>query len=368
MVFSVLTLPRYVFSDVVRPTFVALGVMLGLIWLLQSLRFLDLMINKGLSAGTFLHLTLLLVPLLLTSIVPLSIFVGSCYAFRRWQDDNELTALLAGGMSPMVVLKPALLWALGGVFMGFWIYMDLLPASTTAFKNMQHQIRTQEGQLLLEEGTFNQMGDNLMVYLKKRVTPTQLELLLVHDTRDATRPVTWYARRGEVAVGPDGMPRLVLFDGLRQEVGAQQASMLEFKKYNLDIREKLGGKVLAPRQREQEEYLWPELWREARATPDVKVRHELIAEAHKRLLWPLTPLPLVMLAAAWLLRAPRRHSNSVRLLAAAAIGAVVYQGILMAAFSMAQGGNIAALWGQWALPPATILIAVWLGARERIFG
>lgn len=106
----------------------------------------------------------------------------------------------------------------------------------------------------------------------------------------------------------------------------------------------------------------------AHTAPDIKVRNELMAEAHKRLLWPLTPLPLVMLAAAWLLRAPRRQTNSVRLLVGAAVGAVLYQGALMATFSMAQGGNMAVLWAQWLVPVVAVVLAVWMGSRERIFG
>ncbi|MBI1309409.1 MAG: LptF/LptG family permease [Proteobacteria bacterium] len=363
-----LTLPRYVLTDVVKPTLVALGIMLGLVWLLQSLRFLDLIINKGLGVGTFLHLTLLLVPMLLTIIVPLAVFAGCCYAFRRWQDDNELTAVLAGGHSPMRLLWPALLWAMAAVGVGYWIYLNALPASTTAFKDMQYQLRTQEGQLLLEEGTFNQIGDNLMVYLKKRLTPTTLELLLVHDTRTPAQPVTWYARRGHVQLGPDGYPQLVLEDGIRQEIGKDQVSMLEFKSYNLDIRQRLGTQMLQPREREQEEYSLGELLNGAATTTDRKVHDEMLAEANKRLLWPLTPLPLVLLAAAWLLRAPRRHTSSVRLLVGAGVGAIIYQSALMTANSLVEGGSAVALYGQWLLPVATVAFAVWLGNREKIFG
>lgn len=362
------TLPRYVLADVVKPTVMALGIMLGLVWLLQSLRFLDLIINKGLGVGVFLHLTVLLIPLLLTFIVPLAVFAGCCYAFRRWQDDNELTAVLAGGKSPMVLLWPALVWAGLAVIAGYVLYLDVLPRSTTAFKDMQHQIRTQEGQLLLEEGTFNQLGDNLMVYLKKRVTPTTLELLLVHDTRNPLQPVTWYARSGEVKVGADGYPQLVLQNGIRQEIGPEQVNMLEFAKYNLDVRQRLGGEVLEERMREQEEFLLPELKQKIATTTNVRERNELTAELHKRVLWPLTPLPLVLLAAAWLLRAPRRHTSSVRLLVGAGIGAILYQSALMAAYSMAQDGNTFVLHAQWLLPVLTVFGAVWLGNKEKVFG
>lgn len=370
MVHPVLTLPRYMLTDIIKPTLVALGIMLGLVWLLQSLRFLDLMINKGLGLGVFLHLTLLLVPLLLTVIIPLALFAGCCFAFRRWQDDNELTAVLSAGKHPLTLLYPALLWGFIATALGFWIYLVGLPQSTTAFKNLQYQLRTQEGQLLLEEGTFNQLGDNLMIYLKKRLSPTTLDMILVHDTRNPDAPVTWYARSGEVVMDPEGYPQLVLSNGLRQEIGPKQINMLEFARYNLDIRERMGTQVFKPRAPEQEEYLMPELWQKA-ADPALpaKQRDELRAEAHKRLLWPLTPLPLVVLAAVWLLRPAQRQSGSLRLVVAASICAFVYQGLLMALFNLAQSGNLYALWGQWLLPPAALLAALIIARKgQRTYG
>lgn len=358
-----LTLPRYVSRDVLKPVVVAMGIMLALVWLLQSLRFLDLLINKGLEFGLFLHLTLLLVPLLLTMIIPLSMFAGACAMLRRWQEDNEITAVLASGRGPMSVLGPLLVWAGAAVVFGYALYLDVLPRSTTAFKDLQYQIRTQEGQLLLEEGTFNQLGENLMVYLKKRVTPTVLDQLLVHDTRDPKQPVTWYARGGQVVVGPDGYPQLVLYNGLRQEVGLKQVSMLEFKQYNLDIRQRLGQQVLAPRSREQEEYRMPELWQQAASNPDVKIRNEMRSEAHKRLLWPLSPVPLVLLAAAWLLRPSRRHQNSWWLTLAAGVSAVVYLAVLMGLEGLAKDGAVWAFYGQWLVPVAG-LGAAWVIAKR----
>lgn len=361
-----MTLQNYVVKDVVKPTLMAMGIMLGLIWLLQSLRFLDLVINKGLDFSVFLYLTLMLVPKLLTLILPIGVFVATCMTLRRWQEDNELTAVLSLGRSPKTVLFPLLGWALVMVVAGYVLFLDLLPRSTTAFKDLQYQIRTQNGQLLLEEGTFNQLGNNLMVYLKQRTSPTMLDQLLVHDTRNPEQPVTWYARTGEVSMDQDGFPQLILRNGLRQEVGVKQVGMLEFETYNLDIRQSLGQQVLAPRNKEMEEFGLADL-RAAADDPktDIKDAHEMDAELHKRLLWPLSPLPLVLLAAAWLLKPPKRHQSSWRMLAAAGLSGFAYLGALMGLQGISQDGAKWALYGQWALPLVGALAAWWIAKCGR---
>ena len=362
-----MTLPTYVMRDALKPALLSMGVLLGLVWLLQSLRFLDLVINKGLGLGTFLHLTLLLIPQLLTIILPFGVFIGTSVMLRRWQEDTELTAAFALGRSPAHILRPLLAAAGLAVIFGYALFLSILPASTTAFKNLQYQIRTQNAQVLLEEGTFNQLGKNLMIYLRNRTTATTLEQILVHDTRNPAQPVTWYAQSGEISLDADGYPKLALQKGLRQEVGPQQVSMLEFDRYNLDIRQSLGQQVMAPRTPEYEEYSLAELRRQAAASNPGRAA-ELIAEFHKRLLWPLTPLPLILIACGWLLRPPRRQQSPWRLLVASTLSGFAYLGVMMTLNGMAQGGSLAALYGQWLLPLAGTGFAWFVASKGRIYG
>lgn len=361
-----LTLPLYIVRDAMKPSLLGMGILLGLVWLLQSLRFLDLVINKGLGLGTFLHLTLMLVPRLLTIILPFGIFIGACVMLRRWQEDNELTAALSLGRSPSHILRPLVAWSLVAILFGYILFLQLLPASTTAFKDLQHQIRTQNAQLLLEEGTFNQLGSNLMIYLRKRPTPTTLDQILVHDTRNPSKPVTWYAQHGEIMLDAEGYPQLVLEKGLRQEVGPKQVGMLEFDRYNLDIRQSLGQQVIAPRVPGYEEYGLQQLLTEIEKAEDPRLANDMRAEFHKRLLFPLSPLPLTLIAAAWLLRPPRRQQSPWRLLVAASLSGFAYLGVMMLLEGLSQEGSPAVLYGQWLWPLAGIGYAAFVAKKGRI--
>ena len=59
-------LQRYILRQLAGPFVFFLLSLTGVIWLTQSLRFVDLIINKGLSAGYFAQLTLLVLPGVLT--------------------------------------------------------------------------------------------------------------------------------------------------------------------------------------------------------------------------------------------------------------------------------------------------------------
>lgn len=353
---------RYLLADVAIPAAAALVIMLSIVWLLQSLRFIDYMVNKGIGFGLFLQLTAFTVPRLLTLIIPLSVLAGVLYGFKRLQDENELTSLFAAGRSGWWIGTPALVLGLLASAASFGLYWHLLPASMTLFKDLQQRLRGEEGHLLLEEGTFNPVGNHLMVYLRKRVSLAELEGLLVHDTTIPGKPVTWMAATGKVVNGPAGSPMLNLQQGIRQEVTGKQVSMLEFAEHTLDIERSLQSEPTGNRWKVREEYLWDELWQQA-AQP-TKEGKKLLAEAYKRLTWPLTPIPFVCIALAALIRPAGRQRKSFRWLVAAACAGIVYQAALMGLHGVAEGGSNAAIYAEVSLPFIASAIALYIFRRN----
>ncbi|MDD9919105.1 MAG: LptF/LptG family permease [Alphaproteobacteria bacterium] len=353
----------YLIKELTRPTLLATFVLLSLVWLTQSLRFLDLMMNKGLGLSTFLHLTLLLVPFLLMFILPLSFFAGACLLFKRLNDDSELPPLFSSGLSSFKLIKPILLATVFVIALGYAISLHILPNSMVSFKNFQHHLRNSEGHLLLETGTFNQLGDGLMVYLKRRTSPYTMEGILVHDNRDEERPVTWMAQKGEIKASDTGLPQLILQEGIRQDITPNQVSMLQFKEHAVEVSRAL--KVPGPRSRAPEEYTISELQSiiQDKKTSQ-KDTYQLKAELHKRFLWPLTPLPLVLLAAAFLLIPRTRRSGVGTSLTIASLCAFTYQTLLIVAHSLAVGGMVFILIAQWSLPVVFSLIALLFIWRE----
>src|SRR5580692_8387415 len=92
-----------------------------LIWLVQSLRFVDLVVNHGLSLWTFLKLTGLLIPSFIAVILPITTFVVVQFVYQRLAGDREVTVMRAAGLSPIALARPALALALVSTIVGFWL-------------------------------------------------------------------------------------------------------------------------------------------------------------------------------------------------------------------------------------------------------
>src|SRR5277367_6295435 len=96
-------LDRYILRQLLVALIAVTTALVALIWLTQSLRFVELVVNRGLSLRVFLQLTGLLIPNFVAVILPITTFVVVHFVYQRLSGDRELTVMRAAGMSPWTV-------------------------------------------------------------------------------------------------------------------------------------------------------------------------------------------------------------------------------------------------------------------------
>jgi len=306
----------------------------ALIWLTQSLRFIELVLDRGLPFSVFLELTGLLLPSFFAVIIPITTFVVTLFAYVRLSSDRELVVMRAAGLSDWRLARPALLVAVVSTALGLLLQTWLVPVSHAAFREWQFEIRNQMAAILLQEGVFSSVGSSdLTVYARVRERDGTLRGILIHDMREPGAPVTILAERGVILPGANG-PRVTLLNGQRQQMEravppgsppgtapVPRLSVLAFGENSIDLAR--SGRAEDNRNRDSRERFVGELLNPdpEEGLPERDVR-KFRAEGHGRLASPFTALAfaLVGLAAA-LASAFRRHGGG--LAALAAIGVVV---------------------------------------------
>jgi len=286
---------RYILRQLLGPMIFITLVLTGVVWLTQSLRLVELIVNRGLSAGGFFYLTLLLLPSFLAVILPIALFVSVLYVYGRLESESELVIMRSAGLSQWTLAKPAVILATAVVGIGYAVAIYFQPAGFRAFKELQFDIRGDFAAVLLQEGAFTTLAEGVTVYIRARETTGELRGILVHENRDKKRPVTMMAERGALVRTADG-PRFVLFNGNRQEVdlGEVGLSLLDFERYAIDLStyEASGG----PRWREPGERFLHELFNPGTGLDDVNNAQRMRAEAHRRLTGPLYGLAYALIA------------------------------------------------------------------------
>lgn len=239
----------YVFRQTLIVTLSVAVIFSAAVWLLQSLRLVDLIVNRGLSIGLFLYLAALLLPRFIEVVLPIAVFTAIIFIYAKLIAESELVVMRASGMSQWALAKPALLIGAAGVVTLYAMAFYFLPASNRAFKDLQFEIRNKFATALIQEGVFNTLSDTLMVYVKERDAKGDLLGLLIENTSDKDKPITITAERGALVETPEG-PRILMVNGTRQvfDRPTGKLSSLSFKSYTLDLSEMQNAPTLRDRQ------------------------------------------------------------------------------------------------------------------------
>jgi lipopolysaccharide export system permease protein len=321
-------LDRYIFRQLALALIAVTGGLTMLVWLVQSLRFVELVVNHGLSLGVFVELTGLLIPSFIAVILPITTFVVVQFVYQRLAGDREITVMRTAGLSPWALSRPALALAAVAMVCCYLLNLWLVPASLSAFREYQWEIRNRMAAFLLQEGVFTQVSDNLTVYVRSRDPDGTLHGILVDDGRDPAAHATIIAQRGRMVAGSDG-PRVVLLDGSREQIDQKtgRLNVLTFNQNDIDLTDSSnnGGERL----RDMSELSTTELLHpHPLSKADIP---KWVTEAHKRLSSPLTAVSYALVALLSVLTGTfRRHGSFVRPLIA--IGAMV--GLLAAGFAV----------------------------------
>lgn len=321
-------LTRYVFGQLFVGMAVVAVSLTCVVWLSQSLRFIDMIVNRGLSANMFLYLTGLMLPNFLTIILPVSLFAVTTFIYHRMVMDRELVIMRVAGLGPMSVAKPAILLAMFTVMVGYALSTALVPMSYTKFREMQWEIRYSFSHVLLREGTFNDAAKGVTVYVRERTDAGELLGILAHDSRDENHVFTLMSERGAM-VQSDLGAKVVMFNGSRQDFDktTKQLSILYFDRYVFELEAPQGaGQV---RYREPRERSMSELIDLDTTDLTAPVAGKLHMEFHRRLALPLSALGFVMIALSTLMSGGFSRRGEGKRVFMAIIFAAGYQGALL---------------------------------------
>jgi lipopolysaccharide export system permease protein len=325
--------------------------MVALTWLTQSLRFVELVVNRGLSLGVFLRLTGLLIPGFIAVILPITCFVAVQFMYQRLAGDRELTVMRAAGLSPFALSRPALAMTALAVAVGYVLTLWLVPASLTAFREFQWEIRNRIAAFLLQEGVFTPVSEDLLVYVRARDPDGTLHGILIDDARQRSHRATILAESGRL-MSATSSPRVLLMNGSRQELDVQtgRLNVLTFRENTIDLDE--SNKNEEQRFRDIGELSLNDLLHPAPGLSNPREYPRMLVEAHRRLTGPLSTLSYVGIALVSVLTGTfRRHGGLWRPLAAImCVVALVAAGLALDSVAVKQPAMVPLMWVRALLP------------------
>lgn len=312
---------RYIIRQLALALVLVTAGLVLLIWLTQSLRFIQIIVDHGLSPFVFIKLTALLVPSFLATILPITCFIVVLFIYTRMSGDRELTIMRGIGLSDVSLARPALGVAAAAMLLCYVLNLALVPAALGAFRNYQYEIRNQIAAFLLQPGVFTPVSSSITVYVQTRGADNSLHGILIEDNRDPSAPATILARSGQLEVNANG-PVVLLQNGSRQQIDPKtgRLDLLTFSRNILSLAQTAHDSA-----REDTDAAQAPLRALLNPSPALGPEEQAKwrVEAQRRLTAPLTALSFTLIGlVATLGGVFRRHGGLLR--PAAAVGTVTF--------------------------------------------
>ena len=223
---------RYFAKQLVVIFIMLLMILTGLAWTMQIMSMMKFLLNYGVDFGSFIGLTALLIPFIVSIVIPFVTFIAIIYVYNKTISDNEVTVMMASTMSPWQLSRPAIKFAglltAANLVLNIW----LVPISQNYFYDTQWNLRYGLAHLKLQESAFTSLSNGLVVYVDK-VSGHDMSQVMLSDTRNPNAEMVIFAELGKLVTTPRGLS-IVMENGSLQSHGKSDV-IGTFDTFDMDL-------------------------------------------------------------------------------------------------------------------------------------
>jgi lipopolysaccharide export system permease protein len=331
---------KYLFWQLLSITVIVTLTLTGVIFLSQSLRFLELIIESGASGSIFMLLILLALPRFFEVIVPIALSIATLFLYNRMTTDSELVVMRSLGFSPGRIARPAIilsiLTSLLLMFMTTWAG----PSASAKMQRLSKEVKAEYSSLIFREGVFNSVAKGVTIYIRKRNADGSLSGMLIHDARKKDEPASTIVAKSGVIVSTDNGQQVLIYDGIQQSYNPKSKALnkLQFTRHSIDIPNDKGrgsDRWVEPDERTFIQLLNPDLT----DRDDLRHKREFMVEAHRRIISPLLAPCFALIALCALLLGPVDRRGQGHRIIIASVSIILLQSLYLVFFNIAKDHN-----------------------------
>lgn len=229
-------LNTYIFKQIFVGFLLIAFSLLAMLWLTQSLKFVEMVTRQGLPIYLFAEMTSLLMPRIFNVLSPIAVFVAVLFVYNRLIADRELIVMQSAGITPLQNAKAALI--IGVVMSLFNIYvMDYgIPQAERAFRDLEWRVKNNITQMIFREGEFTPLKNGITIFIDKHENDGSVSGIFVSDESKPNVKVTLTAEKGRLVQTKSG-PRILFINGVRQEIDKTnyKFNTLAFSRYSAEF-------------------------------------------------------------------------------------------------------------------------------------
>jgi lipopolysaccharide export system permease protein len=293
---------QYIFRRVLKASVALTSLIIGIVWLTQSLRFIDMIVNHNISLFGYFKIIIFLLPDLMATVIPICFLISAIFVFNKLTTENELPILSAVGMSDFEIYKPVGLLGVGITVFILFINIFVVPASFKKFRDSEFNMRNEFSSSLIREGSFNFLRKATIFVQSRSSDGAMNNVFIFNNHKD--KEIVVVAEKGYFHT-QNKSAYLDLFKGFRleQEQG-KEPKEFEFEELNYDLSDRFQGaeeRSFKPYEKPISELIFPD--KNLSEVMQARMR----AEGHQRLLNPTLTIIDGLLVVVFMSRNPGRR-------------------------------------------------------------
>ncbi len=132
-----LRIHRYVLSELILPTLLALGIYLFLLLMNEFFLVAKEAVARQLSTGEVVRLFVYQIPRVFVLSLPMATLLGTMIGIGRLSADHEWVALQSAGLGPGALIRPALVHGLGATLIALVVFSEFFPVAHLAMRGLR---------------------------------------------------------------------------------------------------------------------------------------------------------------------------------------------------------------------------------------
>jgi len=234
---------RHFFSELSKHFFIVLFALSAIVWAVQSVNFLDLIVEDGHSVVLYLQYSLLNVTKVLTKFIPLSFLISIIITIEKFDADNELMALWTAGLNKIKIInfffKISVLVTVLQLFLACIVNPAVLHLSRSLIKSSD--INFVSG--TIKTNQFNDTVEGLTIFVEEKSGNGVFKNIFIRDdnkifkgldSEKNTSNLTIFAKRAKILETENNL--LILENGtIHSESQEGKIQAVDFKKTRLSL-------------------------------------------------------------------------------------------------------------------------------------
>jgi len=234
---------RHFFSELSKHFLIILFALSAIVWAVQSVNFLDLIVEDGHSVVLYLKYSFLNVVKILTKFIPLSFLISIIVTIEKFDSDNELMALWTAGLSKIKIInfffKVSILVTILQLFLACIVNPLVLNYSRSLVKSSD--INFASG--TIKTNQFNDTIEGLTIFVEEKNENGVFKNIFIRDdskifksldNNKNTSNLTIFAERAKLLDENDSL--LVLENGIiHSENKKGKIQAIDFEKTRLNL-------------------------------------------------------------------------------------------------------------------------------------